>query len=197
MDPNSSAFEDDQVRLGSEIRQTRLRRKMKLSELADKAGVSASLVSQIENGKASPSLSTLRRFANALGVKVANFFIDEAESDGVRHGHGRIVRADQRKHLYLPASKIRCELVTPDLDGDIEFVLTEVEPGGVEAELMSHPGEEVILVMEGTLRVCLLDEVYLLKRGDGITFDSSVPHSIHNPGRQNARLVSAITPPSW
>jgi quercetin dioxygenase-like cupin family protein len=55
----------------------------------------------------------------------------------------------------------------------------------------------VILVLDGTLRVWLEDEEYVLEEGDSIAFDSSIPHAIENPGPGTNRHVCAITPPSW
>ena len=205
--PPGSAPEvpDEQLLLGKEFRKARERRGLPLRELARRAGVSASLVSQIETGKTSPSAKTRRRLAAALDIPVASLFLngrtdgdlrDELNLRSRRTTLGRLVRADRRRHLYLPESQLRYELLTPDLSGRIEFLYAEVPPNHVGTELQSHIGEEVLVVLEGSLFVWLQDEQYELQVGDALTFDCSTPHRIENPGSKRNVHVSAITPPS-
>jgi transcriptional regulator with XRE-family HTH domain len=197
---------DEQLLLAKEFRKARARRGLPLRELARRAGVSASLVSQIETGKTSPSAKTLRRLAAALEIPVASLFLNGRTDDDLRDElnlrsrsttRGRLVRVDRRRHLFLPESQLRYELLTPDLSGKLEFLYAEVPPNHVGTELLSHVGEEVLVVLEGSLFVWLQDEQYELQVGDALTFDSSIPHRIENPGPKRNVHVSAITPPSF
>jgi transcriptional regulator with XRE-family HTH domain len=192
--------------LGQKVRSLRESRGLTLRGLAREAGLSPSLVSQVELDKSSPSIGTLRRIAAALDVPVATFFVGGPLSDAdpshqvapnPRRTSGVVVHASERKHLYLPRSQLKYELLTPDLAGPIEFVWCELEPGHPETELLSHPGEEVILVLQNSLDVYVGDTCHRLVEGDSITFDSTRPHRVANPGDGTSVHVAAITPPSF
>lgn len=190
---------EERERLGAALRAARAERGLSLRDVAEAAEISASMVSQLEAGKTSPSLSTLRRLAAALGRPVAAFFV---EPDGqaspappARHGH--VVRRHERKHLHLPASRLKYELLSPNLSGRIEFLWSEFSPGQPETGFGSHPGEEAILVLKGALDVWVADEHHRLQAGDAITFDSSIAHRVRNPGPGTCEKISAITPPEF
>lgn len=201
-DANGGRVED--LTLATELRTLRQKQRMTAREVAQKAGVSPSLVSQIETGKASPSIGTLRKLARALDVPIASLFVaNDGNGDGgpaatvPTSAAGRVVRRDERKHLILPRGKVIYELLTPDLTGEIEFVWCELDPDEPQTDLMAHAGEEVILVLEGRLVVHLADERFDLDTGDSITFDSSVAHRVQNPGPDRNVHIAAITPPSF
>jgi transcriptional regulator with XRE-family HTH domain len=192
--------------LGPKMRSVRSAQSFGLRELARKAGVSAAMLSSIETGKTNPSVATLRRIASALDVPVATFFatpppaVEAAKGNGwrpVSRRAGIVVKAEERKHLLLPRSGLRYELLSPDLRGAIEFIWTELEPGHPETELMSHDGQEVLLVLEGELDVWIEHRRHSLRAGDTITFDSGVPHRVMNPTSTLSVHVAAITPPSF
>jgi transcriptional regulator with XRE-family HTH domain len=198
------ADEVERERVARAVREARERQGMSLRRVATRAGVSASLISHIEHGRAVPSLSTLRALAQALEIPVADLFVgDPPDVDGraATNGAGasatRVIRPHERKHLHLPASKLKYELLSPSLTGAIEFLWSEFGPGQPETGLGSHAGEEAILVLEGALDVVFEDESFRLTAGDSITFDSSRPHRVRNPGPGTNRAVTAITPPSF
>ncbi len=193
--------------LGQHIRKLRMQRGLSGSELARRAGVSRSLISQIERGTSSPSVDVLRRIANTLDIRVGMLF-DEPEDavspNGVaplpaaRQARARVVRRGERKVLSLPASQIRYELLSPDLQGRLEFVQIEVRPGqAVPAVGWSHEGEESQLILQGTAHFYYGEELFVLEEGDAITFDSSIPHRLVNPGTIPVIAISAGTPPSF
>jgi transcriptional regulator with XRE-family HTH domain len=179
------------VSIGQRIRTIRTLRGLSSSELARAAGVSRGLISQIELDRANPSIDTLRRVAAALDSPIAAFF-EERSQDGV------VVRAGERKTLHVPRSGLTYELLTPDLNRQIEFIRIELEPGqGGSRHQFGHPGEEAALILEGQVHVFLGEEEYVLEAGDSIAFNSGVPHRVANLGKKKAVLVSAITPPSF
>jgi transcriptional regulator with XRE-family HTH domain len=197
------------VTLGEHIRLHRLRKGLTGSELARRAGVSRSLVSQVERGGLSPSIEVLRRIALALELQAGALF-DGVDAPGSvpRNGttvlgtgqrRARVVRRQQRKVLGLPAAHVRYELLSPDLQGRLEFVRMEVHPGQVMPTAgWSHAGEESILILEGGVAYFQYgDERFTLEEGDTITFDSSVPHLLANPGERVVVAISAGTPPSF
>lgn len=177
--------------IGQRTRAIRKLRGHSASELARAAGVSRGLISQIELDRANPSIDTLRRIAAALDSPIAAFF-DDAPANGI------VVRTDERKTLRVPRSGLTYQLLTPDLNRQIEFILIEFEPGQEGSRVpFGHPGEEAALVLEGQVHVWVGDEEHVLDAGDSISFNSGVPHRVANLGKRKAALVSAITPPSF
>jgi transcriptional regulator with XRE-family HTH domain len=192
--------------LGAEIRRIRLARKMTLAQLADGVGVSQSLVSQVERGRASPSITTLRKVAEALDIPVAALFVQSDGGSSVavdnetrdRSGRQVVVRHDRRKSLRLPGSHVAYELLTPDLNRQIEFLWIDYDPWTVSAsEFMAHIGEENALCLHGTVVIVIDGQDFVLSEGDSISFDSSRPHRVENRTDLPATLVTAITPPAF
>lgn len=194
--------------LGEHIRTFRIQRGLTASELARQANVSRSLISQIERGTSSPSVEVLRRIATTLNIHVGALFDgplaggestnDFGPTPSVVSGRVRVVRRDQRKVLYLPASRVRYELLSPDLQGRLEFIRIEVGPGEAAPPVgFSHEGEESWLVVQGMAHFYYGDQLFVLAEGDTITFDSSVPHRVANPEDRPLVAISAGTPPSF
>ena len=196
---------DDQIELGRRIRAIRTgEAQMTIEQLAAGAGVSVSLISQIERGRAEPSLNSLRRIGAALGVPIARFFVgDDAagEDDADALGRRLVVRRDERKHLRIPESDITWELLVPDLSRKLEVLWGEVEPGAVTPpagkDPSQHIGEEVLVVLEGTLTCWYDGEEFELRAGDSIAFDPTLPHRIENRGTRTVQMMVALTPPSF
>ena len=177
--------------IGQRIRTVCTLRGLSSGELAKAAGVSRGLISQLELDRANPSIDTLRKIAAALDSPIASFF-DEATANGI------VVRKDERKTLKVPRSGLTYQLLSPDLNRQIEFILIELEPGqGGSRMPFGHAGEEAALVLEGQLHVWIGDEEHVLDAGDTISFNSGIPHRIANLDKKRTVLVSAITPPHF
>lgn len=197
--------------LGAEIRALRTVRGMSSTALAKTCGVSPSLISQVERGLTSPSLDVLWGIARALDVPIGTFFGEgegetggglEAADDGVLapasdRPTAMVVRANQRKRLGLTPS-LTFELLSPDLQHQIEFVRVEYGPGEQgPAQPFVHAGEEQLVVITGEITMSIAGDEYRLAAGDSITFDSGQPHRVTNQGRVPAVLIVAMTPPSF
>src|SRR2546426_10444827 len=190
----------ESLELGQAIRALRVERGLTLKAVARIAGVSQSLISQVERGLASPSINTLRRIAGALDVPIAALFLggDMSDDESDRGGRRLVVRQHERKGLHVPRSKVVYELLTPDLNRKIEFIWIEYEPGAItHPEPMSHPGEENAVCLEGSVVVTIDRQEFVLTEGDSISFDSGRPHQVENRSNRRAVLVSAITPPAF
>jgi len=193
-------LDGDALELGRRIRRVRLERRLTLQAVATLARVSQSLISQVERGLASPSISTLRRIAGALDVPIAELFVggDVSEDESDPAGRRLVVRRYERKGLRVPQSKVEYELLTPDLNRKVEFLWIEYEPGAItHPDPMSHPGEENAVCLEGSVVVTIDRQEFVLTEGDSISFDSGRPHQVENRTNKRAVLVSAITPPSF
>ncbi len=161
-------------------------------QLAKTAGVSRSLISQIEQDSANPSIETLRSIAIALEIPIALLFEERDPNIGI------IVSRNKRKMLKVPESNLVYELLTPDLNHKIEFLWVEIEPGKqLNPVPFAHEGEECTVIIEGELSLWINNIGYVLKQGNSISFDSSQPHSIANWGSEKVIFVTAITPPSF
>lgn len=178
--------------LGERIRFYRKSKKMSGQELARLAGVSRSLISQVEKDIANPSIETLRRIAIALEIPIALLFEETTPPNGI------LIHKNSRKILKVPKSNLAYQLLTPDLNRKIEFLWIEIEPGKqIEPIAFSHDGEECAVIIEGQLNLWINDTEYVMNEGDSISFDSTLPHSIANRSSRKTVLVSAITPPSF
>lgn len=177
--------------LGQRIRELRQRQGLTLAELARRTGLTASLLSQGERDLAVPSVSSLRKIAEALGVPMAELFFESNEADCV-------VRKDARKRFTLPETNVTYELLSPNLQGKLEVILFKLGVGECSADKsLAHAGEECAFVAAGTVEVYYGENRYVLNEGDSIYLDSRVPHRIVNVGDKEAITISAITPPSF
>jgi transcriptional regulator with XRE-family HTH domain/cation transport regulator ChaB len=121
-------LDQEAIELGLKIRALRKSALLSARQLAEQIGVSRSLIAQIERGAASPSLTTLRRIADRLGVPVAALFLDSDEAasgDCDRTGRQLVVRADQRRRLHTRHTNVTYMLLTPDVNRKMGVVLVK------------------------------------------------------------------------
>lgn len=193
----------DRRLLGLRLRELRRLRGLTTRALAARSGVSTSMINQIETGTSGTSVGSLRRIAAGLDVPLAEFFTSGDPGAASAGGAGpaplsvSVVRRDQRRRLQLPESHVVYELLTPDLNTEIEFVWIELEPDHPPVEAMSHAGRECCVVIAGTLTSVIGGKEYTLEAGDSIVFDSSIPHTTENRGKETVIQISAITPPRF
>ncbi len=178
--------------IGEKIRSTREGRGVSARALADLAEVSASLISQIENGKVDPSLSTLRKIAIALDVPLFSLVLTEGE------GPTRIIRKNERRPIVFPNAGLKYDIIHSDANKKMAIMIGTLSPDGATSEtLLNHPGEECLVILHGTMRVELGDEEIELNEGDSLYFDSSVPHRLCNRESRPCGFYLIITPPKF
>jgi transcriptional regulator with XRE-family HTH domain len=173
--------------LSRRLRTARQERGLSLEAVAQKAQISASLLSQIERGKASPSLVSLVAIADALMLRPGDL-LDEtadetADSPVVRHSERHVIedagcRFEYMMHLDDPMLEVAEMLLQPD---------TASRP-----HLASHTGRDYGIVLEGTVRVEFEAGSEDLGVGDYIAFDSDAPHRLLNPSDKVARVIWII-----
>lgn len=177
--------------LGMKIREKRLEQNMSIKELASRTGLTSGFISQIERNMTEPSITSLRKVAEALDVAVFYFFIDEVNNNSV-------VRKEERQKLTFPNSHLVYELLSPDLNRQMEMFFATLESGAVTCdEPLSHNGEEVILVLKGTMEITIGSDTNVLEEGDSIYYFANIPHRIVNIGNNDLEFVSTITPPRF
>lgn len=182
--------------LGLQLRTLRKAAKLSMTELANKAGLSIGMISQIERGVASPSIRSLRQISDALGVAPAQFFHDGLQPP--LEEMGKIVRKEARRQLTLPRNGVAKQLLTPDLDGATEMLLVIIAPGGTSGpEHYVHKGEDAGLVLRGTLELWIEGHMHMLQEGDSFRFKSALPHRFSNPSQSETEVLWVITPPLY
>lgn len=195
--------------LGRKLRTIRKRNRITLQRIADGADLSKSFVSQVESGLANPSIASLKKIANVLGIPLGALLDGEPAGEATtaappKRGPGdvvgevRVVRRDRRKMVVWPGSGGKTYLLTPDLQRKLEVILSEMKPGDSSGEeRYSHAGEEFGFVLEGRYEVTVGDQVFVLEEGDSIYYPSDIPHTTRVLGERPARTLWVITPPSF
>ncbi|MBT6566572.1 MAG: helix-turn-helix transcriptional regulator [Candidatus Puniceispirillum sp.] len=185
-----------ELAIGREVRAHRKQQNITVSELAQLTGISIGMVSKIENGNTSPSLSTLQTLSNALGVTLTSFFRRFEESRTAIHtkaGEGvEMERAGTRAghqynllgHIGSNASGVMVEpyLITLNEESDI-------------FPTFQHEGVEMLYMLEGEVSYRHGDNLYALKPGDTLFFDADAPHGPEILNVLPARYLSVISYP--
>lgn len=185
-----------EVAIGREVRAFRRRQEVTVAELATTTGLSIGMLSKIENGNTSPSLTTLQTLANALSVPITSFFRRfeeqrqaihtktgegvETERAGTRAGH----QYNLLGHIGANASGVIVEpyLITLSTESDV-------------FPTFQHGGIETIYMLEGKVDYRHSDEVYPLKPGDTLFFDADSAHGPEKLVQLPARYLSIISYP--
>ena len=179
--------------LGARVRSLREAMDLSLRDLAERSGVSAPMLSQVERGETSPTLQVATRIAAGLELRLSQLLrLDEDGAVTV------VRRADRRKgpsrvggHSY--------EILTPPLPGQrAELSRHTLAPsavtGGPGDPPMHEPGSrETALVESGTLALVCDGQRFELEAGDCITFDADLPHHFENPGPDEAVLLAIVS----
>lgn len=202
--------------VGERLRAHRQEAGLSLRGLARSVGVSPSLISQIEHGKATPSVGTLYAIVSELDISLDELFFDgprgaaatpelapeagPADDPGSHSSQweapseGPVLRAANRLTLTL-ATDVRWERLTASHDPRVEFLYVTYPVGGESCpadDLMRHSGTEYGLVLSGRLGATVGEESYELGPGDSIAFDSTTPHRIWTTGEEPATAVWTV-----
>ncbi|WP_410631098.1 helix-turn-helix domain-containing protein [Amycolatopsis sp. cmx-4-83] len=186
-------------KIGPGLRQARLAQKLSLRSVATAAGISASLLSQVETGRSQPSVSTLYALVSHLGISLDNLL-----GTGARTGEAAPVEAEQ------PVARAASDVVQRAADNpvlematgvrwerlagrdDVDTLLVTYEPGAASSAdrtLMRHSGTEYAYLLSGELTLLLDFDRHVITTGDSLCFDSTRPHLYLNHGTQPARGV--------
>lgn len=184
--------EVDPVVVGQRVKALREAMQLSLRDLAERSGVSAPMLSQVERGETSPTLSVAARIARGLDLSLSQLLrLDEA-------AHVVIVTKDQRRQGPSKARGHRYEIVTPPLPGQrVMLSVHTLDPGastgGTGDRPIHEPGSrETLLIEKGALDLMIDGERRTINEGDSVTFDSDLPHHFENPSR-TATTFLAVT----
>jgi mannose-6-phosphate isomerase-like protein (cupin superfamily)/DNA-binding transcriptional regulator YiaG len=186
--------------IGQRLRELREQHRLTMRGLAELAGVSASLISDVERGRVEPSISALKRLAGALDTTLIYFFSEDGPSED------RVVRRADRRALGRPSFAgpgnpepgIHFELASPDSTETIEAIYGRYDVGAsMGDEPVTHEGEEWGMVLTGRLKVWVGDDIYFLEPGDAISFPSTTPHRMANAADEVTEYIWIDTPKSF
>ena len=191
-----SADDAPAARLGVRMKLARQIRGMTLKAVADAAGCSESLLSKIENGKASPSLPMLHKVVQVLETNIGWMFEEVDGEEGI------VFRAGTRPLIALDPLRrgegISLERVIPYSAGHmLQCNIHHIDAEGASAGPIQHSGEEVGYLIAGEIELIVDDQTYKLSAGDSFVFRSELPHHYRNVGAERASIFWVNTPPTF
>jgi len=184
----------DESVIGGQIRELRKVKGRTLQQVADAAGISVGYLSQIERNQSQLPIGVLKKICDALDVHMNWFF--QPSADVPAEERDIIVRAQNRRRLTFTGLGIQEELLSPNLGGPLELLLSTIEPGA-DSDYYSHDGAEAGLVMSGQLDLWIGDNFFQLQAGDSFSFKSTETHRCANSGSEPVKVVWVITPPHY
>jgi transcriptional regulator with XRE-family HTH domain len=176
------------VDVGGRLRELRQERGMSMRALGRASGLSTNALSMIERGRTSPSVSTLYKISEALGVPITAFFrLEPPKQDVVFR------KANERRSVPFPRG-VWEGLGGESFVGGLEPFLLTLEVGASSGRFgMLHSGHEFVLCLEGSLEYEVEEERYLLEAGDSLLFAAQLQHRWRNAGKSPCRVVIALT----
>ncbi len=177
--------------IGHTIRLLRQERKLTIKEFGERTGLSSPFLSQVENGRAMPSIVTLHRLAIALGTTAQALLAgdDPDTISVVRSGEGRVFELGEggAEVRFLVRGSHR-----------MEVTLTVADPGFDQPEYMEHVGDDMVFVLEGQIEVEVADlRTEILNSGDAMGYPSVVPHRWRVVGDSPARFLMVSAPATF
>jgi transcriptional regulator with XRE-family HTH domain len=182
------------VDLGASLRAERLRQGLSLRETARRLGISASALSQIETGKAHPSVGKLFDIVNLLNVSVDGLLAGEPAAARDGDGFVSLQRTGDHETLDLE-SGVRWRRLTAGSYPGVEFLHVGYSPGGSstgDGTFMRHAGQEFGYVLSGRLTIHVGFDAHQLGPGDSISFPATTPHRLANDGDEAAVAIWCI-----
>lgn len=179
--------------IGKRIKQLREETDLSMADVAKAVNVSRSLLSQVEKGTAFPSLQTLEKIANALGVSMSKLFQIEPHA---KSEDNIVVRSGERKIITLKDSRHKYHMLSPSLYyKDIEFLLCEFPSykEGDKIDYFQHEGEEYFYVLCGEVTLTIGNDAYILHEDDSGCFKSNIRHYYINYGSTAAKVLVAAS----
>lgn len=178
-----------EINVGGSVRKLREERNLSIRALAEISGLAINTLSLIENGKSSPSVSTLQQLAMALDVPITAFFETETSSNHVAY-----VKANARPRASLDYGILENLGVGADIPAVEPFVLT-LGPGyGSGSQEIVHTGYEFVYCLEGRIAYTIEGYTYLLEPGDSLLFEAHLPHRWQNLNQTESKTILVLYP---
>jgi transcriptional regulator with XRE-family HTH domain len=176
------------VNIGERLRELREARNISMRTLATKSGLSANALSMIERGRASPSVSTLYKLSEALGITITSFFGSDAERKQVV-----FLKSDERTRVSFTRGIFE-GLGGEQFVGRVEpFMLTLENSANSGSRTMTHSGHEFVFCLRGELEYQVERQLYHLEPGDSLLFAAHLKHKWRNPGKNVGTAIIIIS----
>ena len=187
LNPDSTAAPEELV--GRKLRQLRSQRGLSLRALADRSGLNVNTLSLLENGKSSPSVSTLHQLALALDVPLGSFFETQPQTK-------RVVFTPRRDQPPNAAEKTHIQNLGKELAGNgLQLFLVTLKPGaGSGDQRIVHTGQEFVHCLSGRVHYRIEDKEYLLQAGDSLAFEAHLPHCWQNDNDNVSQIILVFNP---
>jgi XRE family transcriptional regulator, regulator of sulfur utilization len=171
--------------VGEAVRALRESKHISVRTLAAESGFSSSFISQVENGLASPSISSLEKIAQALGTSLGQFF------NALETQTALVTRAGERRAITSGWSRAEIASLGPAGPGlALESILVTMSPGGTSAKRpVAGTREEFVYVLEGPVSLTLADEELTLESGDSVTIRAGVARKLGNVTKASVRII--------
>ena len=175
--------------VGQKLRALRKDRQLSIRVLAESSGLSVNTLSLIENGKTSPSVTTLNQLAQSLNVPITAFFENESQKKRVVYQ-----RSGERQQLTFSQGHFESLNVGLPIMGYEPFI-TRLEIGATSGDTPAvYPGREFIYCLEGHITYAIEEETYPLSPGDSLIIDADIPHSWSNTATTSSRALLVLCP---
>lgn len=198
-DPHKTKEQREKVleaAIGREVKALRLQHGIKVAELAQSSGISLGMLSKIENGQISPSLTTLQTLAHALSVPLTSFFKSFEETRQAVHVKaGEGMEADRRGTRAGHQYNLLGHIGANDSGVIVEPYLITLEEKSDTFPDFQHEGMEFIYMLEGEVEYRHGDKLFTLEPGDSLFFDADTPHGPVTHLKLPARYLSIISYP--
>lgn len=178
--------------IGKKLKSIRLKHDLTIQELAQESKVSSNMISRIERGLTIPSVEILMKLSKVF-QKSINYFVEEVTAT---HEVLYLRPGERVKTVYDDESNMHTESFTTGLRDPqfMSFFCTVPKGGSSGSQNMYHPGDELIYLLEGQLRIDIAGELHLLNPGDSISFKSHLPHRWDNVGVGEAKVIWTLSP---
>ena len=167
--------------IGKNVRLQRNKRRLSVKELAARSGITSGMISQLEGNKANPSIKTITRIADALGIPVSVLFADESEKS-------QIVRHDSRPTTSYNGI-ISESLINNSINLPFGVYIATLTDEFSSAEKLGYLGTEFVLLLKGKVEYKDNDKSCILEEGDSYCYDASIPHTFLNLMNESKLLV--------
>lgn len=178
--------------VGKKLKAIRLKQGLTIQDLAARSRVSSNMISRVERGLTIPSVQILMKLAEVFDKSI-DYFVEEVTTT-----HEVVFSSPGQRDttVYDDDLNMHTESFTSGLrDPQFMSFLCSVPVGGSSGrQQMYHPGDELIVLLEGQLQVTIAGESYLLEAGDSLSFKSHLPHRWDNIGDGEAKVIWTLSP---
>ncbi len=178
-----------EINVGKKLREFREKKGLSIRTLAEMSGLNFNTLSLIENGRSSPSVSTLQFLAAALGVHISAFFENPGQPREI------VIQKEGNRPKANFANGVLEDLGSGLMLGDgVPLLINLNKEADSGNDNISHTGQEFIYCLEGRLYYTVAGQVYVLDKGDSLIFEAHLPHRWENREKEPARFLLILCP---